>query len=298
MYWSGDPNRGFGKDQPGSWVYNVLPFIEQQALRQLGYGTDPSSTQFQQASRQLHTTPLEGLHCPSRRPSALYPATFPGIAKEFKFLLDVGQDPGVVKTDYAANSGDSYHSAAASSLKGYYYWQPNSYTESTPTATRKVFWVDAACDAENLHTFQSGVSHYRSEITLQRIQDGTANTYMIGEKWLASDRYESSRIESATTPGFSYGENQSAYSGWEWDQHRVAWNELAGSDAEDIEAFQPAQDRSSLRANHPEVRFGSAHPDSFNMAFCDGSVHSISYDIDYQTHAHLANRVDGATTAR
>ena len=28
----GDPNRGFDKHQPGGWNYNVLPFIEQQAL--------------------------------------------------------------------------------------------------------------------------------------------------------------------------------------------------------------------------------------------------------------------------
>jgi prepilin-type N-terminal cleavage/methylation domain-containing protein len=27
--WTGDPDQGFGKNQPGSWLFSVLPFIEQ-----------------------------------------------------------------------------------------------------------------------------------------------------------------------------------------------------------------------------------------------------------------------------
>ena len=43
------------------------------------------------------------------------------------------------------------------------------------------------------------------------------------------------------------------------------------------------------------VRFGSAHAGGFNMAFCDGSVHSIIYEIDYEVHLLLADRQDGQT---
>jgi prepilin-type processing-associated H-X9-DG protein len=36
--------------------------------------------------------------------------------------------------------------------------------------------------------------------------------------------------------------------------------------------------------------FGSAHPSTWNMVFCDGSVHSLSYNISLTTHQALATR--------
>ena len=36
--WAGEPERGTGKDQPGSWEFSVLQFMEQEDLRNIGYG--------------------------------------------------------------------------------------------------------------------------------------------------------------------------------------------------------------------------------------------------------------------
>jgi prepilin-type processing-associated H-X9-DG protein len=57
---------------------------------------------------------------------------------------------------------------------------------------------------------------------------------------------------------------------------------------------QPQQDRPGLEI----TVFGSAHAAGCNFAMCDGSVHTIAYDIDPETHRRLGNRQDGgaATT--
>lgn len=85
------------------------------------------------------------------------------------------------------------------------------------------------------------------------------------------------------------GDNQSAWAGFEWDNHRVAWNPKARWP---IETYQPQQD--SMNGTFTGCfAFGSAHPGSLNMAFCDGSVQAINYDIDMQVHRQQANRLDG-----
>jgi prepilin-type processing-associated H-X9-DG protein len=38
--------------------------------------------------------------------------------------------------------------------------------------------------------------------------------------------------------------------------------------------------------------FGSAHPTVCNFAFCDGSVHGITFLIDPEVHRRFGNRLD------
>ena len=291
--WTADPNRGFGKKQPGSWLFSTLPFMELQTLHSLGKGTTAGSAAFQEASKTLHTTPVPGFHCPSRRPAKLYLSNMGGPIKGyFSNLTNIGQTTGIVKTDYAANGGDSLHSANASFVNSQTLTQPGDYQDADVGGRNGSPLVTgiAKCDDSNDQWFQTGVSHFASEITLQRIEDGTSNTYMVGEKWLGTDQYEGTAGTSGS-PGFSWGENQSAYSGWEWDQHRVAAKDTSTAIA--AETRQPSQDQAGVGANDPEVKFGSAHAAGLNMVFCDGSVRSISYDIDYKTNGYLANRLDG-----
>jgi len=69
--WVGDPDRGFGLDQPGGWRYNLLPFIEQGAVHQRGSGGTPDEKRL--AAEALTQTPIATFFCPSRRAAKLYP---------------------------------------------------------------------------------------------------------------------------------------------------------------------------------------------------------------------------------
>jgi prepilin-type processing-associated H-X9-DG protein len=289
--WNPDPNRGYGKDQPGSWAYNILDFIEQPALRQLGKGA--TGTAYSDAIVKLHTSPLPAFHCPSRRSAKLYPASTVGSKQGATELPAAAKGAGIVKGDYAANTGDAVYSAAVDAT-GPALAAPDSYADIT--STRSPFIWTVTDDSSKIQ-FQSGVIFYRSEISLQRVEDGTSNTYLIGEKFVPSDAYEGNSTGSGT-PGFSWGENQSLYSGFEWDNQRVAYNLYPDPNNSrslaSIESYQPIQDRAGV-LNQRELQFGSAHAGGFNMAFCDGSVRSISYDVDYKAHSYLANRLDGNT---
>ena len=53
---------------------------------------------------------------------------------------------------------------------------------------------------------------------------------------------------------------------------------------------RPEKDTPGLQVTRS---FGSAHAAGFNMAYCDGSVRTLPYDIDRESHRRLGNRADG-----
>lgn len=101
--WMGDPDKGFGTRQPGGWIYNLLPYLEQQNLRDLGKGMkEPEKSA---ALVKVMQTPLEVFNCPSRRLPRLYPYNGPATLQN---LQGVSLPESVAKTDYAINSLISY----------------------------------------------------------------------------------------------------------------------------------------------------------------------------------------------
>ena len=98
-YWFsvGDPDLGAGPKQPGGWVYNILPYMEQMALYQLGAQATPAGKLA--AAGQRVQTPLSWMMCPTRRTPVLYPnylhRTYDGVSPAM-----------LARGDYAANTGD------------------------------------------------------------------------------------------------------------------------------------------------------------------------------------------------
>jgi prepilin-type N-terminal cleavage/methylation domain-containing protein/prepilin-type processing-associated H-X9-DG protein len=98
--WVGDPDAGFSPKQPGGWIYNVLPYLEQAALRELGKSLSVQAKR--EAAVKLLETPVVVLNCPSRRPPDLYSYTGP------RPLENVDPPKAVAKADYAINVKISY----------------------------------------------------------------------------------------------------------------------------------------------------------------------------------------------
>jgi prepilin-type processing-associated H-X9-DG protein len=281
--WSGaytcDPNRGYGREQPGGWLYSLLAYIDEADLRDTGKGESMMSPTLGPGLKQLHESAPELFYCPIRRIARPYPPVSSGqaewgliVAKEVQYL------PGVTKSDYAANTGDALHHAASSF--GATMWWPESYEALKEEPPQ---WTDT--NDPHSEFYQSGVIFYRSEIGPAKITDGMAKTYLIGEKYMDPATYE----DVNNVPEYArMGDNQSAWAGFEWDNQRVAWRE---GTLKREQCYQPQQDSGAVC---PAIwAFGSAHALSMNMAFCDGSVREISYDIDRNVHRHFANRLDG-----
>lgn len=280
QWYVADARQGFGADQPGSWCYGVLAYLEQSNLAALGGGL--TGAQFQAASTAMNTTPIDVFICPSRRASRPYPVQW-GTIREQTWIPSL---TGVPKSDYAANTGDALHSASTSI--GATFWQPSSYNSlkflSSWTPTNQT-------SGTNRKFFQSGVIYYRSETKFAHIVDGTSNTYLIGEKLMSTRAYED--VNSVTT-WEQYGDNQSAFVGFEWDNQRVTW----APDQTYVSTpnvYQPQQDRPGDGTDNDKafaLAFGSAHSAGLNMAMCDGSVDLVEYDIDQATHRQRAVRYD------
>jgi prepilin-type N-terminal cleavage/methylation domain-containing protein len=100
----GDPQMGAGRKQPGGWMYQILPYIEEQALYDMpNDGQKKLVTQQQKtAAVAMQATPVTIFNCPSRRPAKAYVWA---LTPNWKPL---NSDPitSVARGDYAANSGD------------------------------------------------------------------------------------------------------------------------------------------------------------------------------------------------
>ncbi len=272
--WSvGDALLGAGRKQPGGWMYQILPFIEQQAVFNLTNDGNKGAVTPQQkeGSIKLQQSAVATFNCPSRRP-----------AKLFTYALSNQWTPHngdrslqVARGDYAANAGDGEGGVK------FFYPDKNDYydvvTELAPPYDKPP--PDPVTGQNEWPPFdgQTGVNYPGAEIQIKHILDGTGNTYMVGEKYVNGAQYES----SGDTDG---GDNHSIFQGFDWDINRWA------SDKKDDAYWPPKQDTPNLD-NYQG--FGSAHATAWHVVMCDGSVHPVSYDIDIKIHKQLANRLDG-----
>lgn len=243
--WIGDPDRGSETEQPGSWLYRLLPYTEAREIYGMAADNQPNvltPRQLAGTSRAIQTH-LPWFNCPSRKDERLTP-------------LDTANWPyrNANATEFAAtiSYGANWGHEVINFIGG-----PANLTADLPSNTPK----------------GTGIVFWHSRIKPQNIEDGLSKTYFVSEYRWSLD---------PTNP--SLGEN---YYG--------IGTPLAGGYV--VTAFHvPMKD--GIQVGTLPVsqlgRMGSAHPSTFNVTFCDGSVRAQDYEIDMVLHRRQANRRDGS----
>jgi prepilin-type processing-associated H-X9-DG protein len=273
-FWVGDPDRGFGKEQPGGWAFNLMPYTEENSAYKAGSdGNGEMDTPRQlEAIRDLIKTPLTLLRCPSRRSGAPLPKTANGPRGAASYAYNAADDtaargsqafPLAGRSDYAVNCGDQNVSGNP--------WNEINQNPASLTAAKTLNWCVVGTTGRTRTPVNecgpsiNGISFQRSEVGAQHVSDGTSKTYLIGEKYLNPVDYET---------GSDPGDNETWCTGYNNDTFRNAYN-------------PPVQDTAGFAST---FRFGSIHSGGFNMSFCDAHVEVIAYDIDVDVHRMNGNR--------
>ena len=263
--WVGDAKSGYGAEQPGSCFYNVLAFTEHAALRSLGSGSveqfasfGPPDEIMEREMLKLVSTPVPLCICPSKRPADPYPLVDPHFEKlAWNAAACTAGDCVVARGDYRANGGNAGRAESAG---------PSPFEVAA-------FLRNPA--NRNLN----GVIYQKSLVRVAQVTDGLTKTLLIGEKAHNPDDYAT---------GENSSDDQCLFTGHDRDNQG-----LTGGVATPGEPWLPLQDGDAANPDDDyRFRFGSAHPSTFNVAMCDGSVQGVAYDIDGQIFFSMGGRND------
>jgi prepilin-type N-terminal cleavage/methylation domain-containing protein/prepilin-type processing-associated H-X9-DG protein len=271
--WVGDPDRGFGQEQPGGWTFAIMPFTEEGNAYQISSDGNPEVITDQQknAMRDVINKPLSLLGCPSRR-GGPGPFAKPSQGNFYAFnAANAIGTPAAGRSDYAANCGDPLNNEVdpgPPTLAGAATW---GWTVFGPTGTNRQGRIVI-----------NGISFQRSEVAIRHVTDGTNKTFLFGEKYVNINRY---------IDGSDPGDNETWCTGYNNDNFRLAYIPPFQDSTTDTFRSPFTGENFTFGGHHI---FGSVHSAGCNMAYCDGHVDTVAYDIDPYLNRSLGNRLDGS----
>ncbi|GIW90458.1 MAG: prepilin-type N-terminal cleavage/methylation domain-containing protein [Pirellulaceae bacterium] len=249
--------------QTVGWGYQILPFLEQQAV----FDGAGAADNYQRSIVAISTA-VPAFYCPTRR----NPRPLPPVRDWYRIWTDQnGQEQwvgtratyGHGQTDYAAAQGRDLNS------------------RGNCTGSRGVVVRMGAIRGVNANNPVSDPSHRIGNlVTFADIIDGTANTFILGEKRLRRDR----------VGNYQSDDNEGYTSGWDHDVIRQACWQWAPSP--DCVGGAGNLDPRGVPCGFGRSRFGSSHPQGFNVVMADGSVRFLTYTLDLEMFRRMGNRSD------
>ncbi len=312
----GHPDAGCGFQQPGGWLFNILPYLEQGTLYKLQQGkTFGTVGQSEEAAAcVVAATPLAAMYCPSRRPVQTYPQKtfYTGLGSGLDATVgslgtNMGQalfcydasattltesmETGVTNTAHSDYAGNGFvFSDGTTAANNFFGTVLTSGTYAADQTLTPASIESIRASMQDTGAGQGGIFYYSLTTTMAQISDGTSNTYLCGEKYINSEHY----LDGLDYSEGANGDSICDYEGYDADMIRFCANTNPDGYTAAIWTQQPIM---TPKQDYPGFFdngiFGSAHAGMCNMAFCDGSVHQISYGISPQIHWELGNRADG-----
>jgi prepilin-type N-terminal cleavage/methylation domain-containing protein len=155
-----------------------------------------------------------------------------------------------------------------------------------PVGARTDYAMNGGCGTRvsdyQIKFVDEGIWEYGRRTRLKHVADGLSNTYLVGEKAMDPLKY---------TTGDEYGD-RGAIGGYN-NAPAPNTNQGVTNSYVRFAVVDPKQttavshDLSNTCANCHN--FGSAHPTNWNISMADGSVHSLSFNIDAELHRALAS---------
>jgi prepilin-type N-terminal cleavage/methylation domain-containing protein len=255
-----------GAQQTWGWMYQLLPYIEQQNLW-VFYVSDPNpgDLQFQGDFFIANNIP-KTYNCPSRRGSISSTDPFPWN----------GVPVQVNPTDYAGNGG-TYSLGYDPQTDG---------TNNTGVFNGVVHNYNFGSGPTGLTT----TVQHGGTTTFAMISDGLSNTVMNGEKAVNKATFLS---HGDSTWGDDEGYNLGL--GWDNIRYGTLTDACGLPNSPVMDQLIPASCSDGNPADPwwPNWRWGSAHTGGLNWGFSDGSVRFLNYSLNPQILFYMCNRMDG-----
>ncbi len=267
--WAGDPNYGAGLNQPGGWMYQILPYIEEGQVWSLGKGLQ--GTARGEAIKRAVGTPIAIYFCPSRRNAQLVKWSH---TTNYRNLINAGVGfPDMVgRNDYVSCSGTVGRNEEP--------YGPDTQAAGVACLTNRNaascgFWAGVDTNPQGVNWRLNGLTVMPTTgmIGVKKVPDGIAQTILYGEKYLNMVRIDDPTNLNDNDQGWNLG----------YDRDIMRFT--------DEQPHPDYLDFNNSTAEHHQL-FGSSHKDGIHVCMGDASVHSIAYDIDVTVFKLLGQRND------
>ncbi|QDV73999.1 DUF1559 domain-containing protein [Botrimarina mediterranea] len=262
----------YGYEYAG-WMYQILPYMEEQSLYDLREGDGSGNTGF--VDTGLIERPVSAFNCPTRNNRFGNDGLDVYALGDYAGIMASHNDPG---------------------------WQGFAWQNTGPPNTNEedAVWTGIIVKGGQVNVNSGEVWEF-GKISFAKVTDGSSKTILVAEKAANGALYS---IDSAAAGGrHPYWELYGYYIGADWPTMRQFGALTQGTSSPNVEvAVKPdsqsrvVMDRGRPSTNVPDEQgFGSAHPSVLMALLGDGSVRTISMDADLVLLDQLGKRADGST---